>query len=302
MSISPTETVKSNSANIIKMVIGACILSLSPVFVKLSNTGPVSTAFYRMSLGGIILLIFTLVRRESVFKGIKPLLIACACGLFFTFDLTFWHQSILSVGPGLATILASFQVFIIAAVGVWFYKEYAGWKLYTAIPLAVIGILLLCGINWSLFSDDYKTGILFGLISAVCYAVYILTIRKSQRLVHKLSPMPNLVMICLVSTVLLGIEAAIRKEDLIIPDWQSLGALVGYGGLCQGLAWVLISYAMPKVEASRIGLILLLQPALAMTWDILFFGRPTTPWEMGGAFIALFAIYLGSTSQKRVVE
>ncbi|MCX6832762.1 MAG: hypothetical protein NT028_11655 [candidate division Zixibacteria bacterium] len=48
------------------------------------------------------------------------------------------------------------------------------------------------------------------------------------------------------------------------------------------------------ISASRVGLILLLQPTLAFVWDVLFFKRPTTELEGVGAVIALAAIYLGT--------
>jgi len=88
------------------------------------------------------------------------------------------------------------------------------------------------------------------------------------------------------------------NESFVIPDVQSWFALVGYGLFPQVLGWVLISKGLPKIEASRAGLILLLQPTFAFVWDILFFSRATTLLELLGALIALFAIYLGVTEKK----
>ena len=42
------------------------------------------------------------------------------------------------------------------------------------------------------------------------------------------------------------------------------------------------------------GLILLLQPLLAVVWDVLFFARAFTLIEGIGALLVLLAIYLGS--------
>jgi drug/metabolite transporter (DMT)-like permease len=44
-------------------------------------------------------------------------------------------------------------------------------------------------------------------------------------------------------------------------------------------------------------LILLLQPALAFVWDVLFFQRPTTLVNWLGVMLALAAIYLGMAGQ-----
>jgi drug/metabolite transporter (DMT)-like permease len=54
------------------------------------------------------------------------------------------------------------------------------------------------------------------------------------------------------------------------------------------------------MEASRAGLLLLLQPTGAFIWDILIFTRPTSGIEYFGAGLALTAIYLGNTTKKAV--
>ena len=74
--------------------------------------------------------------------------------------------------------------------------------------------------------------------------------------------------------------------------------LAAYGVLCQGVGWIVISWAVVRVEASRVGLLLLLQPTLTFVWDILFFGRPTTTVEILGASLTLVAIYFGSTRRR----
>ena len=48
------------------------------------------------------------------------------------------------------------------------------------------------------------------------------------------------------------------------------------------------------VSTTQAGVALLLQPALSFVWDVLFFERPMSAVEIGGALLALLAIYLGS--------
>jgi hypothetical protein len=48
------------------------------------------------------------------------------------------------------------------------------------------------------------------------------------------------------------------------------------------------------MEASRAGLILILQPALAYIWEIQLFAREATAVSVIGALIAVLAIHLGS--------
>ncbi|MGD9181229.1 MAG: hypothetical protein PVG15_07145 [Desulfobacterales bacterium] len=51
--------------------------------------------------------------------------------------------------------------------------------------------------------------------------------------------------------------------------------------------------SMRNLRASLSGLVLLLQPALAFVWDVLFFQRPTTLVNWLGVVVASAAIYFG---------
>lgn len=98
----------------------------------------------------------------------------------------------------------------------------------------------------------------------------------------------------MVTAALLAAGAVLRGESLAIPGARSWAVLLAYGALCQALGWIVISRGIARVPASRVGLLLLVQPALTFVWDILFFGRPSTPAELAGAGLTLGAIYLGS--------
>jgi len=224
---------------------------------------------------------------------------ALVCSIFLALDTTFWHWSIRYVGPGLATLLANFQVFFLTAFGAIALGEKLTLKLLISIPLAMFGLYLIAGLNWNDLGADYKTGILFGLIAAICYAAYILTLRKHQSGSVRTTGLSTIALISLLTALIMGLEAWVQKEGFYIPDLQSWCALLGYGVLSQALGWVLITGGLVKLEASVVGLILLLQPALAFIWDVLIFARPIVPLEVLGALLTLFAIYLGTTRLAR---
>jgi drug/metabolite transporter (DMT)-like permease len=275
------------------------MISFSAVFVKLAHVEPTMAGFYRMLFGGLILVTIVWFRGERLYHGIQNLLMIIACSLFFALDLSFWHRSIHYVGPGLATLLANFQVFFLATFGIIALREKITLKLLVSIPLAMVGLYLIVGFNWNELGTDYKTGVIFGLTTALFYSAYILTLRKAQFESVGRTSFPTIALISILTSLIMGLEALLQKEPFYIPDLQTWWALLGYGVISQVLGWVLIAAGLLKIEASRVGLILLLQPTLAFVWDILFFRRPTVPLEVFGALLALFAIYLGTTSQNR---
>lgn len=284
------------------IIFGSGMISFASVLVELSDVAPTVSAFYRMFFGGFILLAITLIRRDKLWFGLKSLAIPFTCALLFSMDLFFWHRSIIFVGPGLATILGNIQVFFVALLAVFFLKEKLSWNMWVAIPLAVLGLFLIVQTGWGQQGGEVKMGVLYGLLTALSYALYILTLRKSQSAGYKLrySLIANMMWISLMSALILGMTVLIEpKASFGIPDVQTLGALIGLGIVGQVLGWVFISKGLPHVNASVAGLALLLQPALAFCWDILFFNRPTTTLEYVGAVVVLAAIYLGSARHSK---
>lgn len=284
------------------IIFGSSLVSFTSVFVELSHVGPSVSAFYRVFFGGIILMGISIVRGDRLWFDYKSLRIPFLCALFFSLDLFFWHRCIEYVGPGLATILGNMQVFFVALFAVWLLKERLSWQLLVAIPIAVTGLFLIVRTGWGEQGGIIKLGVLYGLITALTYALYILMLRKSRSIEtkHKFSIFANMGWISLLSALMMGISVIIEPDaNFVIPDLQTWGSLLGLGLMGQVFGWVLISKGLPDVTASLAGLAILLQPALAFIWDILFFGRPTTPLEYLGAVIVLGAIYLGTMGNRK---
>lgn len=283
------------------IILGAIMVSFTSVLVELTHVEPTVSAFYRLLFGGAILLFIAWIRRDRLWFGASHFVLPLICAFLFALDLFFWHRSIIYVGPGLATILGNMQVFFVAFFAVIFLKEQLGWRLYIGIPIAVAGLFIIVQHSWGLQGGDFKWGVLLGILTALCYAGYILVLRKSQSANNRrrFSLFANMAWISILGAVMLGISVVIEPAaDFSIPDMQTLWTLLGLGVMGQVLGWVLISKGLPDVNASVAGLALLLQPALAFMWDILFFARPTSTIEYAGAAIVLAGIYLGSSGRK----
>ncbi len=279
------------------LVIGAVLISFTGVWVKVAHVAPNVSAFYRVFFGGAALLLAALYRRELRWFGLRHLLLSLLCGFLLGLDLWLYHYSIEYIGPGLGTILPNFQVFILAAVGVLFLKEPMRWIYLVSLPLAFVGLFMIVGVSWSDLQIQYRIGVYYGLAAAICYAGFLLSLRQLQADQMGTSFFYVLMMVSLTTAIFLGAEIVFRQTSFKIPDLQSLLALLALGLLSHTVGWILITNALPKVRASFSGLILLLQPALAFVWDVLFFQRPTTLFNWLGVLIALAAIYLGMARQ-----
>lgn len=270
------------------------LISFSPVFVKLVSVSPTTSGFYRVFLGGIALSLFLLLtgRRISFSKGTWAALILSA--VFFALDLWFWHRSIIYIGPGLATLLANFQVFFMTAAGVVMLGQRPTGAQLVAIPLAMCGLAMIIGLDWQALPPDYQVGVVFGLLTALCYAAYLLSMRRARTGSQHAVPSREVAVMSLIAASILGMAAVAEGESLSIPDINDGIWLACYGLLAHGAGLMFIASSLAKVTTTEVGLALLLQPSLSFTWDILFFDRPLTAIEAAGAVIALSAIFLGA--------
>ena len=284
---------KRTQLALFKLLIGSTCISFAPIFIKLADVSPDSAGFYRMLFAGLSLLIVMLLRGENLRMARRPRFLLCFAGVFLAVDFMFWHRSIELIGPGLSTLLANFQVFFTALFSWLLFKQKISRLFMLAVAMSLCGLLFITGVDWKSLEQGYQLGILLGLLTAVFYSGYILLIKTSMN-DSSVSGVPAMLVVSIPSTLLLAVATPLNGATFIIPDSGSLFALLGVGVICTTIGWSLISSAIKDIQATVAGLILLLQPTLALVWDVLFFDRSTGGTEVFGIVLILSAIYIGS--------
>jgi len=275
---------------------GAVAISFSAVFARLANVEPTTSGFYRLLFGAIGLLLMLACKRHWREGFSRQWTTSLLIALLFTADIWFWHRAIVYIGPGLSTLLANFQVFILTAIGVLWLREPLGWRFAGGLGLAMAGLWLLFGRDWAELSVDSRLGVAFGLLTALAYGSYLLALRGAQIRHAAMRPETRLAQVSLLSAVQLGLLNLAEGHSFAIPDNQSLASLLALGLVCQVLGWLLITRGMPRLSAALVGLLLLLQPSLSIVWDALIFGLRLDTAQLIGAVCALLGIYLGFRS------
>jgi len=283
---------------LLRMSAGAALISTTSIFVRWAHVSPTLSAFYRMAFGAAMLLVLLFARRQSRDFALRDYLWMLLPSLAFASDLFVWHRSIDYIGPGLATLAANFQVFILAIVGVLFFRERLTLRFVLGVSLALFGLWLLVGKEWSSSTPQFRLGVCLGLFTGVCYAVYLLSLRRAQAVRPGLTPVRALFLNSLLSAAILGMVVLGERSGFAIPDAQSWAALLGLAFFGQVLGWVLIASAMPQLPASLVGLLLLLQPALSFVLDVILFARPTSGLDWLGLALSLVGIFIGSVRGK----
>lgn len=289
-------------ADLLAMAAGAALLSCTSIFVVLARVAPTVSAFYRMLFGGVLLLGWVVLSGRWRRITAADVLLALLPAAGFATDLIFWHRSILWVGPGVATLLTNFQVFLLAVVGWIAYRERLGRAFLPGMLLALAGLWLLVGAHWSVFDARHRLGVWFGLASCLAYAVYLLSFRRALSGRTALSAAQFLGLMSLLCAGLLGAWCVAEDDSLALVTLRSWSALLALGFFGQVAAWLLMVRAMPRLPASLVGLLLLLQPALAFVLDVLLFDRATAAADWIGLVLALAGILLGTLRPRRAAK
>ncbi len=280
---------------------GAIAISFAPIFVQAiphGSLGPTAIGAYRTLLGAFVLALIALVRRESLRPTRRGLFFTTLAGVLFAGDLFVWHRSIVRVGGGLATILGNTQVFWTALLGVVLLGERLTGRFLLAVPVAIVGIALATGVlGGDAASPVDPLGVALGLGTALFYAAYIHAVRAGRAAVGRMGAVAQMAWTSVACGATLAVVALAEGTLVLPPDARTVLCLVGVALVAQVFGWVTLATFIPRVPIALAGLLLLLQPAFAVVWEVLFFGRAFTMLQVAGAALTLLAIYGGSLAR-----
>lgn len=281
---------------IIQLLIGATIIGTNGLMVRFADTPPTVSAFWRMSLSGILLALLVQFRHGWQPLSKKAWAWIALPSIAFAIDLWMWHRSILIVGPGLSTLLANAQVFFMALAGVLFFGEKLTPRFIFGVLLAFFGLWLLLGGDWATLPEEYRWGVWLGLATGIAYAAYNIGIKRSQAEAKATSTRaPVEQVLCLAafgSAACLGVMGMIEGASFAIPSWKSFGILLTLAAVGHCLSWILISRSIAVLSVAMVGLLLLVQPMVAYLLDVVLLDHPTSPRQWAGLLVTLLGIFI----------
>ena len=91
------------------LVVGCVLFGLGSLIVKFVPVGGYAIAFWRLLIASFIFWFLMKLKRQRFPKSRKAIMYAVLSGIFLAFDLSFWHESVYAVGPGISTLLNSLR-------------------------------------------------------------------------------------------------------------------------------------------------------------------------------------------------
>ena len=264
---------------------GNIALSLGAMLVRMADTGPTASAFWRMTLALPLLLIFAWRETGGRMPPRPAVLIAAVAGIFFALDLAAWHLGILQTKVANATLFGNCASLLLVFWGIFLARTLPrGWQA-AAILLAFAGSALLMGQSYEL-SPDYLVGDLLSLLAGVLYTGYVILM---QRVRGELAPWTALAIASAVCVpVLLGTALALG-ETVTPQNWTPLILLAL---VSQVIGQGLMIWSLPRFSPLVIGLTLLVQPAFAAVTGWIGFGETLSAIDIVGGMMVGAALVL----------
>jgi drug/metabolite transporter (DMT)-like permease len=268
------------------LLLGSTLLALGPMFVRMADTGPIASAFWRMALALPLLVPMAYFGPKSIGRMTPALIvIIAASGLLFAADLASWHVGIMQTKVANATLFGNSASFIFPIYGFVVARAWPARRQVIALVMAAGGAGLLMGRSAEL-SPEHLVGDLLSLLAGVFYAAYFVAIARAR---ETLAPLPLLAASTLASAPPLLILAYALGEQIMPTNWTPLIALA----LCsQVFGQGLMVYALGRMSPLIIGLSLLTQPILAALTGWLMFNETLGPLDLVGAVLVGLALIL----------
>lgn len=280
-------------APLLVLLAGAVAIGFSPIFMRWSELGPVATAFYRIALALPLFFFWSRRiasnRRAEAPNGRGLLLL---CGLLFAGDLAFWHWAVKLTSVANATLLANLAPFVVTS-GAWLLFGQAPTRRFLlGLVLALLGAFLLLG-HSVVFVGRQFTGDVFGLITALFYGAYLLTLSRLRRAYSTVSIMLSTGTVTALALLLL---AWLTEPRLLPTTGVGVVVLLALSWISHAAGQGMITWSVAHLPINFSSVALLLQPVVAAIAAWLIFAEALGPVQIAGALLVLLGVAVSKRS------
>ncbi len=261
--------------------LGLVCTTSAPIFMRLSEIGPVATGAWRMTLAvPFLILLLKFERSDRTDKLDRTDFgLLCLAGLFFAGDLALWNSSVILTSVASASFLANCApVFVV--LGSWLlFREKIKKMFMAGLAVSVIGSGIMMSESLDMSVRNF-TGDFLSVAAAAFYAAYILAVARSRK---RASTMMLMVISSAACAIALWIMAFMLEPALWPTTARGWWVVIGTALLTQVAGQTLIALSLGYVSANFSALILLLQPVVPTLAAWLLFNESLSGLQAVGA-------------------
>lgn len=271
------------------LFIGLVIIGFSAILIKSADAPGVVTAFYRVGLASVVLIVPFLGRWQQVKQLTKKaLLMPILGGVAFGIDTAMWSWGIELSNATIPTLMANMAP-IWVGIGAWLvFKERQKRGFWMGLSITITGTFLMA---WQSFSqsDGLFAGIVISLIAGIFYGIYHLFTQQGRSLMSTLLYLSISSFAAAATTgiaVFISPYSFIGYTDTTWYIWLVYGIGVHVGG------WALINYSQGHLKATTVSPTLLGQPVITAIAAFFILHEALSSWQIIGGTIVIGGIYL----------
>jgi drug/metabolite transporter (DMT)-like permease len=280
---------------ILALFVGAVTIAFAPILVRLSEVGPSSTGFHRFLLAiPLYWAIAATLPRTAAAEGserprsVRDFVLISMAGVYLAADVAVWHYSIEMTTVANSTLLANVApVFVVLAGWLLFRTRVTGTYLI-GLAAAMTGVFILSRASLSL-SEDHFIGDLLGVLTAVFYAAYQMSVERLRKRFSTVTIMKY----AIPASALIMLPVALASGDDLLPvTLAGWGFLIALAAGPQVFGQGLIAWALAHLPVAFASVSLLVQPVTAALVAWALFGEKIGVQQAVGGVIVLAGITL----------
>ena len=270
--------------------VGLIVLAWGALLIRWADAPGLVTSFYRNSIASLVLVIPCLwvLRSDNIALGISNMRLAIWAGVFYGVDVGLHAVGVNLIGATIPTVLANTAPIWVGLGAMLFFGEKLGLGFWCGLTLAMIGAVMLMGID-QLHNLAQSIGSLYGLLAGVFYAAFFLLSQKAR---NNVDPFSFLCIAFASAGCTLGLISILFRQPIIGYSIQTYMIFVVYGAVVQVGGWLCVSYALGKISASTVAPILLMQAVITGVLAHLFLGEHLNYMQYLGGATVLAGIFV----------
>lgn len=285
----------------LKLVFAFVLFGITGILKSFIPLGARSIVFYRALIGALFIIIFSMIiKRKYDLKKIKDnLLLIIFSGMSMGFCWALWFMSMEVTSVSVATICYNTAPIFMVIMSPILFKEKLTIKSILCITLSMIGIVLVSDIINVGFNISELKGVLYGLISAIFYAL-VVCLSKSMK---DISAYDKVTCQFITVAIIFFFIVFFNKNDSFAFGTTDNLPLAIFSFLLitiliTGYLYVIYYDCIDRLPAQTIAILTYIDPLVAVVLSILILHESLSLLKAIGALLILFSSIISELGNK----
>lgn len=270
------------------VLLGVIGVSFSAILVKYADAPSMVLVFYRNLLAAAVMTVPCIKQIKKEYKefGAKELLCCLISGFFLAIHFTAYFESLRYTNISSAVVLVDMEVFFVAFIMLFFFKEKISKRGWIGIVITFVGSVIIAAGDMG-GGSNIILGDCYAIMGALFMAIYT-TMGKICR--KKMSTTVYTTIVYWVAAIVVMVLLTVQGVPVVGYAPKDILISFGMAILCTLLGHSIYSWALKFIEPSFVSTAKLMEPVFASILGIFFFGEIPGITAIAGGLFIIFGI------------